>query len=279
MRPVGLTLAALLVAASAVWAQPPAGPPGIPGAVPPGAPPAAPPADPKLDPHLKEWEKKMTGTINFRADFELGRTDAVFKKERTYTGSVLCMKPNLARLRLDNSADKADYEAYICNGQFVYEYSGLLKTITEYKIAANAAAGGSDNLMLDFLSGMKAADVKRRFDITLFKEDEHYVYLDIKPILGKDKQEFAQVRFALYGPRTKFAYLPAQVWMMKPNGDTELWTFSNPQTDVPKVTKEVFAFQDIPGWAFKKAPAGPLPAGAPMPPGGPGVPPGGAVKP
>jgi TIGR03009 family protein len=271
MRSVGLTLVTLLAIVTLVQAQPP-------GPVP-GAPPVAPPtpqADPRLDKHLLEWEKKMGGIKNFRADIEVIRTDSVFKKERKYGGggsSVLCMKPNYARLRLDNTVDKNDYEAYICNGQYIYEYNGLLRTVTEIKLAGNPGAP-SDNLMLDFLSGMKADDVKRRFEIKLFNEDQFYVYLEIKPILGKDKLEFTQVRFALYGPNTKYAYLPAQVWMMKPNQDTELWKFTNPQTDLENIDpSKVFVYQEIPGWAFKKAPVGPTPPGPGPGPGGPGFPP------
>src|SRR5262249_47115584 len=148
-------------------------------------PPAAPPAkaaDPQLDAHLAQWEKKMTSVVNVRTEITLKRTDVVFKRDTNFKGVVLCMKPNLAILRLDNVADPTttDYEAYICDGKSVYVYEGLKKTITEIKIPQNQA--GVDNLMLDFLAGMKAKDVKERFDINLFKTDEHYVYLDIKPL-------------------------------------------------------------------------------------------------
>jgi TIGR03009 family protein len=285
-----MTLGAVLFVALSVRAQPPAGTPGVPPVVPapPGVPPtpvAAPsaaPTDPRLDAHLDGWQKTMTGVINFSAKFELKRTDAVFKKDRQYTGMVLCMKPNFARLRIDNTADKNDYEAYICNGKAVYEYNGREKTITEFKLNAGA---GADNLMLDFLGGMNAGAVKRRFHITLFKEDANYVYLDIKPLYGKDKQEFEQVRFALYGPNVKLpftAYMPAQVWLMKPNGDTELWKFSDQQTRIPGVDAKVFDPVQIKGWSFKQAPMGPAPApgGPPTLPGGTGLPSGpGAVKP
>jgi TIGR03009 family protein len=286
MRLVGFTVTALLAAALAASAQPPVAPPGVPGSPPPPAVlPAAQP-DPKLDAHLKEWEKRMGGVINYSADIELVRTDAVFKKERKYGGGpknnsrVLCMKPNLAILRLENATNPVDYEAFICTGQHVYEYSGLQKTVTEYTLAPGAGPGASDNLMLDFLSGMKAEDVKKRFNITLFKEDQYYVYLDIKPILPKDQQEFTHVRFALYGPATKFAYLPAHVWMMKPSQDTELWKFTNPQTDLQGITKDVFKYTPVPGWEFKRAPAGPpTPGQPPMLPGGTNLPAGpGAVK-
>jgi TIGR03009 family protein len=204
----------------------------------------------------------------------LTRKEPVFNKERTYSGQVLCMKPNFAILRLDNLANKDDYEAYVCNGQAIYEYNGLQKTVTEWKLNPNPGAGGGDNLMLDFLSGMKSAAAKQRFQITLFKEDAHYVYLDIKPLLPKDRQEFEQARFALFGPNTPFPYLPAQMYLAKPSGDTEVWKFTNPQTNIPGVEPKHFQYKPVPGFELKKPPpqAGnpgqpPLPGGNSPPPG------------
>jgi TIGR03009 family protein len=271
MRSAGFIFAASLIAASVVSAQPPTVPGQPVTPVPPPAP-AAKAADPKLDGHLGEWEKKMASVKNVRTEISLKRTDTVFKKDTNYTGVVLCMKPNYAILRLDNAADmtptKIDYEAYICDGKSVFVYEGLKKTVTEIKIPQNQA--GVDNLMLDFLAGMKAKDAKERFDITLFNTDEHYIYLDIKPLRPADQREFQQLRLALYGPGPKtaqFAYLPAQVYMMKPSGDTEVWKFSNTMVDIPKVTADVFKFTEVPkGWNFQQAPQGPI-GGNPMPPG------------
>ena len=258
MRSAGFTLGVLVIAASFGSAQP------LPPAAPP--PPAAKAADPKLDGHLVEWEKKMAKVINLRTEISLKRTDAVFKKDRVYTGLVLCMKPNFARLRLDFSGDpkKQDYEAYICNGKAVYEYNGVQRTITEHLLPQGADAG-VDNLMLDFLSGMKAKDVKARFDISLFKSDQYYVYLDIKPRRPTDQREFSHLRLALYGPGTKFAYLPAQVYLLKPGGDSELWKFINPQTDLAGVDAKLFQYVPLEGYKFQRAPK-PVAGGA-VPPG------------
>lgn len=294
MRPAGLTLAALLVGVTVVSGQQPV-PPAPPGGGAPVAPPApaAKPADPKLDEHLARWEKTMGDLANFRFVLGLKRTEPTFKSEKSYTGVVLCMKPNYAVVRLDNDADKdkkdnpkKDYEAYICDGKAVYEYNGLNRTITRWQLPDPKAGGpgATDNLMIDFLSGMKAKDAKDRFDLSLFKEDANYVYLDVKPKLGKDKAEFQQLRMALYGPNTKFAYLPAQVFLVKPNGDSEMWRFTDPQTNIPGLKPEHFAAQKVEGFEFKEGkPPTPAPPGVvPQPklPGGTNLPPGdGAVRP
>lgn len=308
MRALGFITMVLLVGTATAQAQQPIpyGPPPIaPGAAPPVGPGAAPPAQPfvpvaapgasPLDKHLDNWERTMAAVVNFRVEIELTRTDAVFKRARNYKGVVLCMKPNFAILRLDNIGDptKTDYEAVICNGRSVYLYNGVEKSVTEHKLPApnpNQRAG-TDNLMLDFLSGLKAAEAKRRFEITIFKEDENYVYLNLKPLLPQDKSEFQQINMALYGPNVKIkqlAYLPAQVLKVNPNGDTESWKFSDPKTNLPGIEARVFEYKEVPGFQYKLAPAQPqpqqLPPGVrptqPTLPGGNGLPPGpGVVRP
>jgi TIGR03009 family protein len=275
MRCAALVLAALLVAVSAS-AQPPV----VPGQpVPPAAPPVA-QADPKLDGHLAAWEKKMSGVSNFRTEITLVRTEDTFKKKANFTGVVLCMKPTFAILRLENANDpkKIDYEAYQSDGKNLYVFDGLKKTVTRVKMQQNQ---GVDNVMLDFLGGMKAKDLKQRFDIKLFQEDDNYVYLDIKPLRPADQREFLHLRMALYkdAPRTaKWAYLPAQVFMLKPSKDTEEWAFTNTQLDIPGVEPKLFDFKGAPaGFELKDAPATPV-GGAPVAPGG-ALPVGGAVRP
>jgi TIGR03009 family protein len=283
MRIAGLTLGCLLIGVAARAQQPggaPAQPP-IPGANP----------NAKLDTHLDGWEKTVAALTNFRFVMSLKRTDAVFKQEKRYSGVVLCMKPNFAVVRMDYDGDKSgkDYEAFICDGNAVYEYNGLQKSITRWKLPdpKQNPAGATDNLVLDFLTGMKAKDLKDRFDINLYKEDKdgYYIYLDVKPKLGKDKAEFEQLRMALYGPNTKWTYLPAQVYLVKPDGRTEDWTFKEPQTNIPGLTEKHFAYQKIDGWTVLEgkppAPAGPPGRpGTPMLPGGNNLPAGpGAVRP
>jgi TIGR03009 family protein len=259
------SLAILLVlCAVSVQAQPLAAP---------ALPPAAPASDPVLDGHLLNWQKTLSAATNFSAKFELTRTDAVFKRERKYAGSVLFMKPTLARLAIGSTTDKNDFEAYICNGKSLFEYNWSAKTITEIPLAA----GQGDNLMLDLLGGMTADAAKKRFQIKQFNPaDKNYIYLDIKPTLAKDQQEFEHMRFALYAPGVPApfrAFLPAQMFLLKPNGDAEMWKFSDQAVNVPGITEKVFQFEQPKdkGWTMKKAT---------LPPAGPAVAPkGGLVRP
>jgi TIGR03009 family protein len=262
MRTAGIGLAAVLVATLAVQAQPPGG--TVPGLPPP------PGADPTLDAHLAQWANLMGKANTFSAKFDLTRTAAVFKKDHQYKGSVLCMKPNLARMSIGSTADKEDYEAYICNGKSLFQYEWKAKTIMEIPLTP----GAGDSPMLDFLGGMTAAAAKKRFLITQFNpNDKTYVYFDIKPTLPKDNQEFEHIRLCLYGPNVPppyTPYLPAQMYMLKPNGDAEMWKFSNQTLNVQGISEKVFQYEQPKdkGWTFKKASAPPpLPGGTNLPAG------------
>jgi len=270
MRLVGLNLAAFLAAVAVLSgtdvrlaAQAPVAPAA--------QPPAQPPANPRLDAHLDAWGKQMGGLSNFHAKFKLKRTPsaaAAFQAPRDYTGSVLVAKPMFARLRLDSTTNKDDYEAFICNGKALFAYSGIDKQITEFPLNGGQAAGGG--LMLDIVRGMTAQQAKQRFQITLYKEDADYVYLDIKPTNGADQQEFQHMRMALFGPNVKVPgtvpYMPASVWKQSPNGDAELWEFNDLQPNVKGITAEHFDFQPIQGWNVKKWQPPPM-GGAPGVPG------------
>jgi TIGR03009 family protein len=260
MRVIGF-VGVLALSAAFVHAQQPG--------LPPAAPPAAPTADPVLDGHLENWSKTLAKASNFSAKFDLARTESTFKKQRDYTGQVLIMKPNLARISIGSVADKGDFEAYICNGKSLFEYNWKAKSITEIPIAQ----GQGDNLMVDFLGGMTAAAAKKRFHIKQFNPtDKNYVYFDIKPTLPKDQQEFEHIRFALYAPTVQAPhkpYMPAQMYMLKPSGDTEMWVFKDQAVDVPGIAEKHFQYEapaDPKNWNFKKVT--PPPAGGAIPAGG-----------
>ena len=213
MRVAGVVLAVLLIAACpprrgrVVYAVPvPPAPtvPVMPAPTPPGPVRPAREIDPAVENYLTQWEKRVAGASNFRTEIALTRTDLLFKKETNYTGIVLLMRPNMFVMRLDNADDpsKTDYEAYICDGKKLYVYDGKGKTIHEIGCrwaGRSRCFSATENPVLGVLTGVKAKEVVERFDVSLLKKDDNYVYLDIKPRQSKDKAEFQRLRIALYG--------------------------------------------------------------------------------
>lgn len=219
-----------------------------------------------LDGHLTAWEKKKASVMSLRAEVAFTRTDAAFKKGTTFTGVVVCLKPNYTALRLVNAGDPTgtDAEAYLCDGKTVYVHNEARKTVTDVGLPPKWPfrwLGAGTNPALALLTGLTAAELKERFEVGLLKTDDHYVYLDIRPRSDRDRREFQHLRLALYGPgraTAKFAYLPAQVYILRPSGDAEVWKFTNPQVDSPDIDAKAFDFKALKGWKVQTAP--PLPA-------------------
>jgi TIGR03009 family protein len=288
MTRAGLILAAVLAASPAFAQAPPATPtppggapmptapaaqPGggahlpVPGAGAPAAAQPAPPIAPEMVAHLAAWEKVMQGATNFYCkDVSVVRKNLVLKKESAYSGEIMCLKPNMARMRLQRTpaggqkADPNDYTAYICTGQEVYEYDGQAKVVTEYKLR-NGGVG--DNLLLEFMSGsLKTRDVLERFELKHLQPNApNYIYLEIKPRLPRDKAEFETMILVLFQPNIPKAeaqaYLPRTVVIRKNNGqEEETWDFPMPAVSVPGVTKDHFKFIPVPkelGWKMQQA--------------------------
>jgi TIGR03009 family protein len=242
---------------------------------------------------FEAWGKAMSDVANIRVELSLTREDPVFQKKREYDGVLLFSKPNLMIMRLNYTADdtKQDYEAYICNGKSVYRYIGLEKSVTELKLSTKTKhdniaehtdlpATTQTNSVIDpveqryeanarrlffmwtvgffprgeLLAGTNPINLRQRFEIHLIKEDENYIYLNMKPIRKEDKMEFQQINMALYGPKTKFAYLPARIIILMPNGDTEQWNITNPQINIPGIDGSKFQYVPVAGLSVRRSP-------------------------
>lgn len=272
MHRAGLTLSALLFVSPWVVAQAPpiGGSPQPQNPVPGGGlpmPPAAAAAPtavaPELKRHLLAWEEKQKFVGNLHTQCEMVRKDLVFRKEKAYSGVIMCMKPNLAWLKIQAKNDPNDYVAYISNGKSVFEYDASKKSVTEHIIPRATPNSVGDNLLIEFMSGSMTADeVIRRFDLKLVKEEEYYVHILAKPRFQKDMQEFESLLLVLYSPKAKgMEYLPAVVVMRNNNGQSEeQWTFTKPTANAQNLTTAHFQYVKPPeGWEVKAAPQAGLP--------------------
>jgi TIGR03009 family protein len=220
---------------------------------------------PALQAHLTAWEKKSAAVTNYYSECDYVRKNTLTRKDTTFTGTMMCMKPNLARMRIDNKADKGDFLSYISDGKSVYEYAGKDKVIRQYAIPPGGKGGAGDNLLMEFMSGgMTADDVKQRFDLKLDKEEDHYVHIKITPRLDRDKQEFDTMLLVLYGAKLadrKWDYLPAVVMMSKNGGqEVEQWTFKEPKINHDGIKKEHFVAlmpDKKDGWKLEQMSASP----------------------
>ena len=307
MRRAGFTLVAVLVVSAAVFAQVPQPPGGVqppmgqvplnlpplPGTAPAGgaviptpgavAPqPAVPQVDPALLQHLQNWEQVMKGAANFYAECGLTRENKLRKTKADFKGSIMCLKPGKARMRIEAipapgaKPDPNDFISYICTPQAVYEYDGSAARLTEVRFPNGAS---NRNLLLDFMSGsITAKAALDRFSMKILKQDQFYVYIEIKPLTAQDRADFESMILVLFlNTPGQPAYLPRQVVIRKPNGqEEENWDFPRPAINAKGILVEYFEPEKpFPGWKheIQNAPADNQPRPVATPVSGSGLPP------
>ncbi|MFQ3650486.1 MAG: TIGR03009 domain-containing protein [Gemmataceae bacterium] len=189
----------------------------------------------RLDMYLVMWEKKMAEVKSLSTVLNRVDTDTILKKSTQYEGWAAYMKAgtgattlNKAILELKVKGSKEIAEKIVCTGTYVYNYLPVRKIIEQHEMPKNKIGELSDNASLGLMFGMKADVAKKRFHLTLFKEDKDYLYIDVLPKEPADKAEFVRARLVL----TIKTMLPRQVWLEQPNGNTTLWDMPNSGANV-----------------------------------------------
>jgi TIGR03009 family protein len=249
MRCYGLVLAALVLAnlpASAQQAQQiPATPPA---------------ADNKaLDEHLAKWEAATKKVETLGAQLTRIDKDPVFEHVQKLTGAAYYMKAgngptaqNLALLEMKVEGQKEPKEKFICTGTYIYQFLPEQKEIRYYQLPKPEPGQSADeNNLLSLLFGMKAEDVKRRYELKLAKdaahptgEDTYYIYVDIAPRSAADRSDFQRAQMVL----NKSNYLPRRLWFEHANRSTVMWDIPTLQVGMA-LDRRVFDAPQAPaGW-------------------------------
>jgi TIGR03009 family protein len=110
----------------------------------------------------------------------------------------------------------------------------------------------SSDHFLAMVFNTRAADVKRRYDLTLLPappNDKWYSYVLIKPKTAEDRHEFAKARVVL----SNTTYLPRQLWFEQPNGNEVTWDFPRLGINGTDIRKTDFVMPRLEkGWQFEK---------------------------
>ncbi len=261
MRCYGLVLAALMLAslpASAQQAQQP----------------AAPAADDKvLDAHLAQWEAATKKVETLGAQLTRIDKNPTFDDVQKLTGFAYYMKAgsgptaqNLALLEMKLDGQKEFKEKFICTGTYIYQFAPEQKEIRYYELPKpKPGQVTEENNLLYLLFGMKAEEVKKRYELKLAKEDTYYIYVDIAPRSAADKADFQRARLVL----NKNNYLPRQLWFEHANRSEVMWDIPNLQVGMALDRRAFDAPKAPPGWKIVAGenraqiarPANPSPAG------------------
>jgi TIGR03009 family protein len=207
----------------------------------------------KLDGYLQRWEQEMRKVQTLAAVLARTDKDKAFGTTTEFVGTAQYMKSgagpsalNLAalELKLKGKADIAD--KFVCTGTYLYQFLPAQKEIRAYEMPKPKPGQVADDSFLGFLFGMKAEVAKRRYVLSLFKEDAYYIYVDITPRFPEDKAEFSRARMVL----NKDNFLPRQLWFEHPNGNDVLWDIQRVQSGVTLDRRLFDAPKVPPDWKF-----------------------------
>ncbi len=228
MRDSWLTLAGVLVAGGTVLAQAPNAAPNPSGGS------ATLPAvtlDPthnRLDYLLLRWQTEMNRVQTLEAQVARMTKDKTFGDTTVMVGSARYIKPDVAYLRLDNSARPGSFEQFIWSGNNLYEYRPADKLLRVHPLPPRPQGQVADDGFLSFIFGMKAEEVKKRYDLRLHKDDDNFIYIYIYPRLPGDKADFQRAELVLNAK----TMMPRRLWFEQPNKNEITW-------DLPRVTTGV----------------------------------------
>ncbi len=221
----------------------------LPTQTPPATPPATvQPATPALDPthnaldrHLIRWHDEMQKVQTLAMRCVRDDISKVYSTKDTFEGTIHFLKPNYVILQMQKKGKPEIFEKVISTGTYLYQFVPAQKEIRVYQALNPKSGQATDDNALSFLFGMKPEDAKRRYDLKLAKEDQHYIYVDINPKLPGDKAEFMKARVVL----NKDNFLPRQLWFQQPNTDEVIWDIPVIQSGV-KLEKKDFAAPTVP---------------------------------
>ncbi len=251
MRNRWLTLTALLLMAAGLHAQQSA-PPSAGGLQIRPAPSAAvlDPAHSRLDAVLKEWEEHMKRVETLSALCTRTTVDKVLKDTEVFEGTAQYIKPDLFIVEMKQKGKPERYEKWICTGTFLYEFLPQDKLLRAHQLPPAKAGQLPQDSFLPFLKGMKADEAKARYDLTLKKEDQWWIYVQITPRFPEDKADFQSARLVL----SSQTFLPRELRFTQPNGNEVIWDIPKIQSGVRLNRVEFTAPKAPAGWKTQMIP-------------------------
>ena len=118
-----------------------------------------------LDAYLNAWEQRMKKIHALETKIVLTEIEAGPPQVKsTFTGEASLLKPNFAKLFLKDPAklDNArKWRHYVADGKYLWDYQYAQKVAHVQQMPKD---GIGDNTLLQFLFGMTAANIKKRYE-------------------------------------------------------------------------------------------------------------------
>jgi len=254
----------LLSTTSALQAQAPGGPPQQPG-----RPPAVSPEQQKmLEGVLASWEADAKTLKSLFVQFVIEETDPTFKSKTKLFGEAKVLKMptgqyglRLEIFNLDRNGQpdpNSIKEKYVCSGVWFYTLDYSSKIITARSLATQNMK--PDDGPFAFLFGMKAIDARKRFEMFIIQQDQHYTWIRIKPLTPQDQRDFAEAQLGVinYANAITPKDFPIRIMWREPGNKLLSWEFKSVvRNDLTRVSMADFTVENEKkqGWQLREAPA------------------------
>lgn len=198
---------------------------------------------PELWQVLQDWEVESSKVKRLTGSFKRFVYDDTFQTDKRAIGSFAYEAPDKGNYVLTGAEPKKDEvsrqtnkdkqpykivvdapERWVCTGTEVIKIDEKQRTYEKVTIPEEERGQNIIDGPLPFLFGMKANQAVRRYQITLYKQTETEVWLDVEPRLSKDAVNWKKSRVIIDAT----TFLPKAVQMIDPTGNrTTVHTFSN----------------------------------------------------
>jgi TIGR03009 family protein len=211
----------------------------------------------KIDQHLRAWEQEMRKIRTLKAVLERIEKDKLGQTPRQYTGHAQYMKAgtgptamNLALMEMKVAGKNEMAEKLIWTGTHLYQFLPAQKEIRRYELPQRKPGQVAGDNFLSFLFGVSAEEARKRYTLTLCKEDQWYIYIDLAPRSATDRADFTRARVVL----SRSSYLPRQLWFEQSNGNEVTWDIPRVQTGVTLDRRAFEAPKLPPEWKLVPSP-------------------------
>jgi TIGR03009 family protein len=208
------------------------------------------PQNSRLDALLLDWEAKMKAVTSLKAQVSRQTEDPAFRTRTIFEGEAKYKKPNLAILDMRMRGRPDWIEKFVCTGNFVYQFVQDSKELRVHDLSPKPGQMSDDNF-LSFLFEIKAAEAKKRYELSLFKEpDAYYYYLKIVPRSPADRAEFQEAKLAL----NRVTMLPRTLILIDPASRKTQWDIPVIDIGVNLQARDFEKPALPPGWSLKRMP-------------------------
>lgn len=197
----------------------------------------------QLEKILKEWELASGKIQKLQGKHQRFVYEDVFKVEKRSDGIFYYESPDKGRIDIAPAKiEKGDVskrkdpetkqpyklqpdrpERWVCNGKEVVQFNDAEKTYELFPIPPQHQGANIMEGPLPFLFGMPADKAKKRFALTLLRQDDNHIWLKAIPRWKSDASNYKEAYIIL----EKGRYLPTAVRLIDPSGNLEtVYAFS-----------------------------------------------------